>query len=74
MEGQARAFDEIADLMDAREMDFAGATLVAAMMRKPARAEALKDWMSKHPQATNIEVKKQAQKIAVTVEPTIKHK
>lgn len=72
LDDQVRAFDEVAALMDARGMDIVGATLVAALMRKPARAEAFKAWLNKHPQATNVEVERQAQKIAKTVEPTVK--
>ena len=74
MDVQVQAFDEVAALMDKRGMDITGATLVAALMRKPARAEAFKVWLHQHPQATNTEVERQATKIAKEVEPTIKRK
>ena len=72
MDNQVQAFDEVAALMDERGMDNIGATLVATLMRKPARAEEFKVWLRKHPQATNTELEMQAQKIAKIVEPTIK--
>ena len=42
MDNQVQAFDEVVALMDERGMDNTGATLVATLMRKPARAEAFK--------------------------------
>lgn len=74
LDDQVQAFDEVAALMDARGMDIVGATLIAVLMRKPVRAAAFKAWLNKHPQATNVQVERQAQIIAKTVEPTVKRK
>lgn len=70
MDEQLQAFNEIAELMDSRGMEINEATLVAGLMRKPARAKALKEWLASHPKATNEELSEQATKIARTVEPT----
>ena len=70
MQEQVQVFDEIAALMDSRGMEINQATIVAALMRKPARAKALRDWLASHPKATDKEVSEQAHKIARTVEPT----
>ena len=70
MDEQLQAFNEIAELMDSRGMEINEATLVAGLMRKPARAKALKVWLANHPKATNKEISEQATKIAQTVEPT----
>lgn len=70
MNEQLQTFNEIAELMESRGMESNDATLVAVLMRKPARAKALKDWLTRHPKATNKEVSEQATKIAQTVEPT----
>ena len=70
MQDQGRAFDEIAALMDDRGMEIVEATIVATLMRKPARAMALKDWLARNPRATNKEISMQAHIIEQTVEPT----
>jgi len=70
MNAQLQAFNEIAALMDSRGMENTQATIVAVLMRKPARAEAFKTWLNSHPEATDREVSEQAHKIAQTVEPT----
>lgn len=72
MDEQVQAFEEIASLMDDLGMDNTGATLVAALMRKPTRAKALKDWLKQNPKATSAEVEMQAHIIAKTVEPTVR--
>ena len=70
MQDQGQIFDEIAEIMDSRGMEINQATLVAGLMRKPARAKAIKEWLSSHPKASDKEVWDQAVKIAQTVEPT----
>lgn len=70
MQDQGRAFDEIAALMDDRGMEIVEATIVATLMRKPARAKAFKKWLINHPKATDKEIWEQANIIVQTVEPT----
>lgn len=70
MEDLEQAFDEIAALMDSRGMETKEATLVALLMRKPARAAAFKEWLEMNPNATDKEVWEKANQIAKTVEPT----
>ena len=63
-------FDSLVNKLAQKGMDRATAAMTAALMRKPSREKALQKWMAEHPKATGSEIADQAEKIAITVEPT----
>lgn len=67
---EAKEYDRLVNELVQKGMDRVTAAMTALLLRKPNREKALRNWMAEHPKATGSEIADQAEKIAVTVEPT----